>query len=101
MFEELGGKLDRAELVHLITDELESGIGVEHIFAARLESMDLAARTGTEFAKPERGGYEVERVLFTAEAVRGLNLMPPELAEFIATNTDAIASVLDMPIRKA
>lgn len=31
---------------------------------------------------------------FTAEAVRRLNLMPPELAEFIAQNTEAIVSVL-------
>lgn len=101
VFEEVGGKLARTELVHLITDRLEGGIGVQHIFAARLESMDLAARTGTEFAKPERGGYEVVRVPFTAEAVRELNVMPPELAEFIAANTAAIASVLNTPIREA
>ncbi|MFB8127720.1 NUDIX domain-containing protein [Streptomyces bacillaris] len=101
VFEEVGGKLARAELVHLITDQVEGGIGVQHIFAACLESMDLAARTGTEFAKPERGGYEVVRVPFTAEAVGELNLMPPELAEFIAANTDAIASVLDTPTRDA
>ncbi|MFF2902876.1 NUDIX domain-containing protein [Streptomyces sp. NPDC057966] len=100
VFEELGGKLQRAELVHLITDELEGGIGVQHIFAARLESMNPAARTGTEFTKPERGGYEVVRVPFTAEAVRGLNLMPPELADFITANRDAIVSVLDTPIRE-
>ncbi|MCX4395235.1 MULTISPECIES: NUDIX domain-containing protein [unclassified Streptomyces] len=100
VFEELGGKLGRAELVHLITDQLESGIGVQHIFAARLKSMDLSARTGTEFAKPERGGYEVIRVPFTAKAARELNLMPPELADFIATNTDAIVSVLNAPIRE-
>ncbi|MGD3109413.1 NUDIX hydrolase [Streptomyces sp. YGL11-2] len=100
VFEELGGKLDRAELVHLISDELEDGVGVQHIFAARLVSMDLSSRTGTEFSKPERGAYEVVRVPFTAEALRGLNLMPPALSEFIAANTEAIASVLDTPIRK-
>lgn len=101
VFEELGGKLARAELVHLITDQLEGGVGVQHIFVARLESMDLAARTGTEFAKPERGEYEVVRVPFTSGAVRELNLMPPELAEFIAANTYAITSALDTPIREA
>ncbi|MFJ8669684.1 NUDIX domain-containing protein [Streptomyces sp. NPDC093600] len=100
VFEELGGKLERAELVHLITDQLDDGIAVQHIFAARLTSMVLAARTGTEFAKPERGTYEVVRVPFTAEAVRELNLMPPELAEFIATNTEAIVSVVDSPIHE-
>ncbi|MFD5319396.1 NUDIX domain-containing protein [Streptomyces sp. NPDC127098] len=101
VFEELGGKLKRAELVHLITDEVDGGIGVQHIFAALLESMHLAARTGTEFSKPERGSYEVVRVPFTAEAVGELNLMPPQLAEFIAANTAAVVSVLDTPIREA
>lgn len=61
VFEELGGKLERAELVHLFTDQLEDGIGVQHIFAARLGSMDLSARTGTEFAKPERAGTRWSR----------------------------------------
>ncbi|PJN32230.1 NUDIX hydrolase [Streptomyces sp. CB02959] len=101
VFEELGGTLERAELVHLITDELEGGVGIQHIFAARLVSMDLAVRTGTEFSKPERGGYEVVRIPFTAQAVRGTNLMPPELSQFIAANTDALASVLGTPLRKA
>lgn len=101
VFEELGGKVERTELVYLITDELADGIGVQHIFAARLVSMDLAARTGTEFSKPERGGYEVVRVPFTPAAVRELNLMPPQLAEFVTINTGAIVSVLDSPVRKA
>ncbi|MFE2144225.1 NUDIX domain-containing protein [Streptomyces sp. NPDC059456] len=99
VFEELGGKLSKAELVHLITDTLEGGLGVQHIFAARLEWMDIEARTGTEFDKPERGGYEVVRVPFTAEAIRQLNLMPPELAEFATGNVEAITAVLDTPIR--
>lgn len=101
VFEELGGTLDRAELVHLITDELEGGIGVQHIFAARLAGMDVSARTGSEFSKPERGGYEIVRVPFTADSIRDLKLMPPELAHFTAANIDAIVSVLDTPIRKA
>lgn len=100
VFEELGGTVERAELVHLITDELDGGIGIQHIFAARLVSMDLDARTGTEFSKPERGDYEVVRVPFTSACVRGLNVMPPQLAQFIAANTGAIVSVLDSPVRK-
>lgn len=101
VFEELGGTLEKAELVHLITDHLEGGIGVQHIFAARLAGMDLSVRTGTEFAKPERGGYDIVRVPFTAEAVSELDLMPPELADFVAANIEAIVSVLEAPVRKA
>ncbi|MBV6695629.1 NUDIX domain-containing protein [Kitasatospora aureofaciens] len=93
VFEELGGAVHTPQLVHLITDELEEGLGVQHIFAARLKEMDIQARTGTEFAKPERGGYEVVRVPFTAEAVRGIQLMPPQLADFIAANIEAIRAV--------
>jgi hypothetical protein len=37
-----------------------------------------------EFCKPDRGAYEIVRVLFTAEAVRELDLMPPESADFVA-----------------
>ncbi|MBD0688358.1 NUDIX hydrolase [Streptomyces sp. CBMA123] len=93
VFEELGGALHVPRLVHLITDELEQGLGVQHIFVARLKEMDIQARTGTEFAKPERGGYEVVRVPFTAEDLRGIQLMPPQLADFITANIDAIRAV--------
>lgn len=101
IFEELGGTLEKAELVHLITGHLEDGIGVQHIFAARLAGMDLSVRTGTEFAKPDRGSYDIVRVPFTAEAVSELELMPPELADFVMANIEAIASVLEAPVRKA
>ncbi|MGW1163576.1 NUDIX hydrolase [Streptomyces sp. NPDC002519] len=99
VFEEVGGRLSRAELVHLVTDELDGGIGIQYIFAARLSSMDLSARTGTEFSKPERGSYEVVRVPFTAGAICELNLMPATLAAFIAANTEAVLSVLSTSIR--
>jgi 8-oxo-dGTP pyrophosphatase MutT (NUDIX family) len=100
VFEEIGGKLGRVELVHLITDKLDDGVGVQHIFAARLACLDLSARTGREFARPERGSYEVVRIPFTVEALGAINLMPPPLAHFAADNIDAITSVLDHPVRK-
>ncbi|GAA0285832.1 hypothetical protein GCM10010302_25140 [Streptomyces polychromogenes] len=99
VFEELGGRLARAELVHLITDPVADGHGVQHFFVARLAHMDLEARTGTEFDKPERGRYEVVRVPFTAAAIRELNLMPPALAEFMACNVEALKAVLETQIR--
>lgn len=101
VYEELGGTLSHAQLIYLITDELEAHIGVQYIYAACLQNMDLAARTGTEFSKPERGGYEVIRVPFTADSVRAMNVMPPPLAEFIAANVEAITSALGTLIRRA
>ena len=91
--EELGGSLHTPRLVHLITDDLDGGIGVQHIFVARLKDMDLADRTGTEFSKPERGGYDVVRIPFTPAALTGIDLMPPQLTEFIIANATAIRSV--------
>ncbi|MFF7408802.1 NUDIX domain-containing protein [Streptomyces platensis] len=99
VFEELGGTITTPQLVFLITDAMDAGIGVQHIFAARLSSIDLDARTGTEFAKSERGSYEVVRVPFTAKLVKALTLMPSVLGEFIAANTEAITSVVDHPVR--
>ncbi|MEU1311033.1 NUDIX domain-containing protein [Streptomyces cinnamoneus] len=97
VFEELGATIMAPQLVLLITDTAESGIGVQHIFVARLKTMDLGVRTGTEFAKPERGSYEVVRIPFTAAAVRSIALMPPTLGEYIIANIDGLASVADEP----
>jgi 8-oxo-dGTP pyrophosphatase MutT (NUDIX family) len=44
VFEELGGTVDRAELVYLITDQLSGGIGVQYIFAARLVGLGQVGR---------------------------------------------------------
>lgn len=99
--EELGGTATNTQLVHLITDTVEGGVGVQHIFAARLGSMDLEQRTGAEFDRPERGGYEVVRVPFTAQAVKKISLMPPSLQEFITANIEAIRSVVEQPVSSA
>lgn len=98
VFEELGATITAPQLVFLITDPVGSGIGVQHIFVARLKSMDLAARTGSEFGKPERGAYEVVRIPFTATAVRSVALMPPVLGEYVAANIAALASVANDPV---
>jgi len=96
VFEELGGKIRDAARVFIVTDALDDGaVGVQHFFVARLASMDVAARTGTEFTKPERGSYDIIRVPFTAEALAELRLMPPVLGEFVAANVDGLRDVLD------
>jgi hypothetical protein len=46
------------------------------LFIAKLVDMEVNARTGTEFAKPERGTYGIE--LVPSEALSGINLQPPE-----------------------
>lgn len=92
--EELGGRIDRVRQVLLITDDLPAGVGLQHVFAARLVSVDPAARTGAEFTEPGRGTYEVVRVPATREALSGLRLLPPRLAEFARANVRGLRALM-------
>ncbi|MFF5488612.1 NUDIX domain-containing protein [Streptomyces virginiae] len=100
VFEELGATLTRAELAHLISTPVEGGIAVQHIFAAQLGHMDITVRTGEEFARTDRGMYEVVRIPFTAAAIRGVAVMPTELGDFMAANIDAITALLGTKVRR-
>ena len=95
VFEELGGRIDGVRQVLLITDDLSGGLGIQHVFAARLASMDLADRTGAEFTEPGRGSYEVVRVPATREAISGIRLLPPRLAEFAQENVHGLLALLN------
>ncbi len=77
VLEELGGRIDRVRQVLVITDDLPGGTGVQHVFVARLTSMNLADRTGAEFTEPGRGTYEVVRLPASREALAGIRLLPP------------------------
>jgi ADP-ribose pyrophosphatase YjhB (NUDIX family) len=57
-FEELGARIAAARELFTVADDG----GPQYFFAARVESMDPALRTGTEFDKPERGRYDIEHV---------------------------------------
>ena len=92
--EELGGRIDRVRQVLVITDELPTGIGVQHVFIARLTSMDLTNRTGAEFTEPGRGTYEVVRVPATPGALAGIHLLPHRLAEFVQVNVHGLLALV-------
>ncbi|WP_087100491.1 NUDIX domain-containing protein [Nocardiopsis sp. JB363] len=94
VLEELGGKIDQVRQVFLITDHLAKGVGLQHIFAARLCSMDLARRTGAEFIDPGRGTYEVASVPATRAALSEINLLPTQLAEFAQANVHSLVALL-------
>lgn len=97
VFEELGAKIDGAQQVFIVTDRLDDGIGIQHFFVARLVSMDISARTGTEFTQPERGDYEIVRVPLTAVGIAQVNLMPPQAAEFISANAEGLLALAADP----
>lgn len=94
VFEELSGKIDGVHQVLLITDDLPQGIGLQHIFVARLVSMDPSRRTGPEFIDPDHGTYEVVTVPATREALADIHLLPPRLAEFAQANIHGLLSLL-------
>jgi 8-oxo-dGTP pyrophosphatase MutT (NUDIX family) len=89
--EELSARV--GELVPLITLANLNPQGkpeLQHLYACRLISMDFDSRHGPEFSNPDKGGYEVERVAFTPEALGDLLLVPPPLADYVRANLDTI-----------
>ncbi|MEV2274566.1 NUDIX domain-containing protein [Nocardiopsis sp. NPDC049922] len=99
VLEELGGQIDRVHQVFLVTDDLEHGVGLQHVFAARLTAMDLAARNGPEFVEPGRGTYEVVAIPATQEALSTLRLLPSQLAEFARANIHGLVELVDQEDR--
>ncbi|WP_455432790.1 NUDIX domain-containing protein [Streptosporangium soli] len=65
------------------------------VFACRLHSLDLSRRSGPEFDDPANGTHEIQRVPFTPEGLRGVHLVPIELADYLSMNTDTIPALLE------
>ncbi len=101
VFEELGGDAVDPVQVYVLTEPKDGGIVVQHFFLCRLHGMDLSRRTGAEFGRPERGGYEVVRVPFTREGIRGIDLMPPELADYLAANAEGLLSLFNTRVTRS
>lgn len=95
VFEELGGKIDRVRQVLLITDDLPEGVGLQHVFIARLLSFDPGQRTGAEFTEPGRGIYEVVAVPATRDALADIRLLPPRLADFLQANLHGLLALVN------
>lgn len=94
VFEELGGKIDGVRQVLLIADALPGGVGLQHVFFARLVSMNPSQRSGAEFTEPGRGTYEAVAVPATREALAGIRLLPTRLAEFAQANLHGLLALL-------
>jgi 8-oxo-dGTP pyrophosphatase MutT (NUDIX family) len=93
--EEAGAVIDIVMQVLLLTDEQPGGaIAIQHFFLAALVDMDLSCRTGSEFAKPERGGYRIVRVPFTDEYLARIDLRPARLAVYLRENRRGLAATV-------
>jgi ADP-ribose pyrophosphatase YjhB (NUDIX family) len=88
--EELGAEAMGASQVFLSSSPLGSGIAIQHFFVARLARLDLAARTGPEFADPSLGGYDVDRVDLLGDDLAAVDLKSGALKEFILANREAL-----------
>jgi ADP-ribose pyrophosphatase YjhB (NUDIX family) len=88
--EELGAKATRASQVFLFSSPSETGIAVQHFFAARLVSLDESQRSGPEFSDVSRGGYELDRVDLWGDDLVAIDLKPTALKEFILANREAL-----------
>ena len=65
---------------------------LQHLFAARLISMDFDQRHGPEFDDPTKGEYAVDRIPLTKLA--DYPLFPPELADYLREHAEEVARVL-------
>ena len=90
LFEELGAKAVGASQVFLVSSPSEAGLRIQHFFVTRLLSLDLAARTGPEFADPARGAYDPDYFDLRGDALADIGLQPPELKAFILANREAL-----------
>ncbi|HEX3962790.1 MAG TPA: NUDIX hydrolase [Trebonia sp.] len=91
IFEELGATATGATQVFLVSTPTESGVRIQHVFVARLTSLDLSLRNGPELTNPNAGRYDPDRVsLLTDEALEAIDLRAPELKAFILANREAL-----------
>ncbi|MGH3387545.1 MAG: NUDIX domain-containing protein [Actinomadura sp.] len=91
--EELGAEIDAPPTqVFLVSSPAgDEGVGVQHFFVCRLQTLDLGQRSGPEFDDPSRGGYVLDRVNLLDGSLRNIDLKPAALKEFILANDAALA----------
>ncbi|WP_033325768.1 NUDIX domain-containing protein [Promicromonospora sukumoe] len=88
--EELGATADGYQQVFLASDPTDAGVAIQHFFVARLTSLNLTERYGSEFTKPERGGYDLDYVPLSDGSLEVIDLKPAVLKEFVLANRDAL-----------
>lgn len=90
--EELGAEVEAPRQVFLVSSPAgDGGVGVQHFFVCRPLTLDLERRSGPEFDDPSRGGYTLDRVDLLGGGLRGVDLKPTALTEFILANEAALA----------
>ncbi|HEY4457245.1 MAG TPA: NUDIX domain-containing protein [Pseudonocardiaceae bacterium] len=91
--EELGAIVRIGPQVFLATTPWGNGVQVQHFFLTRLINVDETLRTGPEYADPNRGTYELDRI--PLNDLPGVPLRPVQVRDFIIANTTALLA--DLP----
>ncbi|WP_433064467.1 NUDIX domain-containing protein [Dactylosporangium sp. CS-033363] len=93
LLEELGATAGPARLVFSTTRTFDDGTAaLQHFFVCRLLTLDLSRRNGPEFAKPDLGGFDLERIVVGGDGTVGVNLQPQPLKAFIEANWPALTA---------
>src|SRR5690606_21024302 len=89
--EEMGATATVVRQVVVTSQPKDAGVAVRHYFLARLDTMDLALRSGPEFAEPVRGTHDVEHVdLHDDAALADVDPGPLALKAFVRANRHAL-----------
>ncbi|MBE1875948.1 NUDIX domain-containing protein [Myceligenerans pegani] len=88
--EELGATAGGYQQVFFASDPTDAGVAIQYFFLARLRSLNLTEQYGSEFSKPERGGYDLDYVPLTDDSLGAIDLKPVELKEFVLANREAL-----------
>ena len=78
--EEIGAQIKILAQIFEVTNGVNGGIAVQHIFLAKLAPVQFVDPTGPELSILERGGYALALVPFTAEGIAGVDPRPAGLA---------------------
>jgi 8-oxo-dGTP pyrophosphatase MutT (NUDIX family) len=77
--EELAGEIEVLSLVHIERSEDERQL----FYLGRIENWSFADRTGPEFREDGRGEYGLEEIPLTQQALKLIDLKPPNIAAFL------------------
>ncbi|GII93718.1 NUDIX hydrolase [Sinosporangium siamense] len=98
VLEELGATVEDATPLAVLSCPRPDGVKIQHVYGCRLVTLDPGLRCGPEFTDPSRGLYELVRLPLESGEVAALDLVPPELSDYLARH---IATLPDLIGRSA
>lgn len=101
LLRELREELAAVADIHSLLQVVEHGGERQHIYLARADRWDVAARSGPEFTEPGRGEYVLDEVPLTGPGLAGIALVPSETAELLERVVSSGADLFALPDLRA